>query len=55
VGFLKTIPGVVLDPMNLPSGCTFHPRCTIAEKRCKNEEPILEEKRKGHLVRCWNV
>lgn len=29
-GPLKTIPGMVPDPYNVPKGCAFHPRCGIA-------------------------
>jgi peptide/nickel transport system ATP-binding protein len=27
------------DPANIPIGCRFHPRCPIAEPRCKSESP----------------
>ena len=29
------------DPADLPSGCSFHPRCPIAEERCNTTEPSL--------------
>jgi len=29
------------DPANLPSGCSFHPRCPVAEERCGTTEPSL--------------
>jgi peptide/nickel transport system ATP-binding protein len=29
------------DPADLPSGCSFHPRCPIAEERCSSTEPSL--------------
>jgi peptide/nickel transport system ATP-binding protein len=32
---LRGIPGTVPDFLKLPSGCTFHPRCTISEDSCK--------------------
>ncbi len=35
-----------------PSGCRFHPRCPFAEQRCKEEEPVMIEKRPGHFVAC---
>ncbi len=31
----RGIPGNVPDLMQLPSGCTFHPRCGIADSTCK--------------------
>lgn len=29
------------NPINVPSGCRFHPRCPIAVDRCKVEDPVL--------------
>jgi peptide/nickel transport system ATP-binding protein len=31
------------DPAKLPSGCSFHPRCPIAEERCATTEPSLHQ------------
>ena len=38
---LKGIPGAVPDFLDLPSGCTFHPRCTIGDSSCTSEFPPL--------------
>jgi len=51
---LTTIEGVVPNPYHLPPGCKFNPRCNFATSRCKEEEPLLEEIRPNHFVRCWN-
>jgi oligopeptide transport system ATP-binding protein len=42
------------DPLMIhpPSGCRFHPRCPIAEARCKTEEPGMRELAPGHWVAC---
>jgi peptide/nickel transport system ATP-binding protein len=45
------IPGVPPNLSDLPSGCSFHPRCPLAQTICSNVEPPLEEKH-GHLVAC---
>ena len=45
------IPGAPPNLINLPSGCSFHPRCPLAQSICSNIEPPLEEKH-GHLVAC---
>jgi oligopeptide/dipeptide ABC transporter ATP-binding protein len=37
----KEITGEIPNPINPPSGCTFHPRCPFAEERCKIEKPKL--------------
>lgn len=46
------LQGDVPSPINPPSGCHFHPRCWIARSICKEQEPVFEEKRKGHWVAC---
>jgi peptide/nickel transport system ATP-binding protein len=35
------VAGEVPNPLNPPSGCTFHPRCPHANARCKAELPVL--------------
>lgn len=35
------VAGEVPNPLNPPSGCTFHPRCPLANDRCKQEKPEL--------------
>jgi peptide/nickel transport system ATP-binding protein len=35
------VAGEVPNPLNPPSGCTFHPRCPHANARCKAEVPVL--------------
>ncbi len=43
------------SPINIPSGCSFHPRCPLASEICKNVVPQMEEKAYGHTVACHNV
>lgn len=43
------------SPINVPSGCSFHPRCPIATEICKKEVPLFEEKAASHKVACHNV
>jgi peptide/nickel transport system ATP-binding protein len=44
--------GEIPNPINPPSGCRFHPRCPIAEKRCSEEEPELLQPGDEHIVAC---
>jgi oligopeptide/dipeptide ABC transporter ATP-binding protein len=46
------LPGNVPSPINPPSGCPFHPRCPVAEERCKTEVPEWREVKPGHWVAC---
>ena len=46
------LTGDVPSPINPPSGCPFHPRCPIAEARCKTEVPALREITPNHWAAC---
>ncbi len=35
------VGGEVPSPINPPSGCTFHPRCALANDRCRAEKPMV--------------
>ncbi len=35
------LTGDIPNPINRPSGCSFHPRCPIAKDKCRSEEPPL--------------
>jgi oligopeptide/dipeptide ABC transporter ATP-binding protein len=53
---LEAIPGNVPNPLALPEGCAFHPRCKYMKDACKEAIPPLEDTGEGHMVRCirWN-
>jgi oligopeptide/dipeptide ABC transporter ATP-binding protein len=46
------LEGDVPDPSNVPVGCRFHPRCPIAQDRCRSEVPPLVELQSGHWAAC---
>jgi oligopeptide/dipeptide ABC transporter ATP-binding protein len=46
------LPGDPPSPLAIPSGCRFHPRCPIAEARCRVEPPALRALAPGHRVAC---
>jgi peptide/nickel transport system ATP-binding protein len=49
---LNAIPGQVPNPMDLPVGCKFHPRCYLMIKECKKEDPPLLQVNGDHYTRC---
>jgi len=51
----RPVQGEVPSPINPPSGCVFHPRCSIAVEGCKQARPELRELRPGHFVACSQV
>ena len=44
---LQTIPGTMPDLVELPPGCSFHPRCPFAEEACTRKEPQLVDPETG--------
>ena len=44
--------GEVPSALNPPSGCVFHPRCPIAEDRCRSIVPEFREIKPGHWAAC---
>ncbi len=46
------LKGETPDPIDLPSGCRFHPRCPEAIPICSEQEPILEDLGKAHQAAC---
>ena len=50
---LDAIPGAVPNPLYLPKGCKFGPRCKYCTKKCQEAEPPLQEVAPNHLVRCF--
>ncbi|MBQ6221938.1 MAG: ABC transporter ATP-binding protein [Solobacterium sp.] len=52
---LTPIPGEPINPVHMPSGCPFHPRCSKAQKICKEEFPsetVIAEK---HFAYCHRL
>ena len=49
---LQPIQGLMPDPISLPEGCPFHPRCPYATELCAEAAPAAVEVDPGHLVRC---
>jgi oligopeptide transport system ATP-binding protein len=46
------LPGDAPSPIHPPPGCPFHPRCPLAEDRCRREVPAWREVAPGHWAAC---
>jgi oligopeptide/dipeptide ABC transporter ATP-binding protein len=49
------LQGETPNPIDLPSGCRFHPRCPVAFDRCSREDPQLFEIDRDHRAACFLV
>jgi peptide/nickel transport system ATP-binding protein len=49
----KSLPsGEIPSPVDPPSGCHFHPRCSYAQEECRKLIPEMRELEDGHSVAC---
>lgn len=46
------LEGEMPSPMNPPSGCRFHTRCSFKENICEREEPQMINMGNGHCIAC---
>ena len=44
--------GEIPSPVDPPEGCRFQNRCPYAEKKCREETPVLEKIGEGHFAAC---
>ncbi len=49
------VAGEVPNPLAPPSGCSFHPRCPLANARCRSEAPRLAATPAGTVAACHAV
>jgi oligopeptide/dipeptide ABC transporter ATP-binding protein len=49
---IEPLAGEVPDPAQPPSGCSFHPRCPLAEDVCRTVDPELAELLPAHQAAC---
>ena len=52
---LSEIKGMVPSLAQLPSGCTFAPRCGLASDQCRAAYPPLQQYRPAHWIACWHA
>ncbi|OCC03966.1 peptide ABC transporter ATP-binding protein [Labrys sp. WJW] len=46
------LTGDVPSPLKPPSGCRFHPRCPVAQDRCRTERPQMRDYGPGRKIAC---
>ncbi len=49
---LNVIPGLVANPSDLPTGCSFNPRCQHCTQQCKQAVPEMVQVDDDHFVAC---
>jgi oligopeptide/dipeptide ABC transporter ATP-binding protein len=55
VDYLYSIEGQPPALDNLPTGCTFAPRCPYVFERCHQEFPAAVPVAAGHIATCWKL
>jgi len=50
---LTPVPGDIPSPLERPSGCVFHTRCSLAEPRCSQSAPQMTTFSKNHTGACF--
>ena len=54
-GRLKAIDGQPPNPLKLPTGCAFHPRCAYAEAQCQKQQPNSQQLTPTHVYACFRL
>jgi oligopeptide/dipeptide ABC transporter ATP-binding protein len=49
---MQMIPGESPDPVDVPSGCSYHPRCPLSDRLCEESDPELQRVGDGHRAAC---
>ncbi len=52
---LAAIEGQVPNPLAVPRGCRFEPRCPFAVERCGRDDPVLSRIKSTHEAACWRA
>ncbi|MFC4987806.1 ABC transporter ATP-binding protein [Saliphagus infecundisoli] len=49
---MRPIEGESPDPVNIPKGCSYHPRCPLADEECQQIDPGPYDAGADHDVHC---
>ena len=50
---MQTVEGESPDPVDAPQGCSYHPRCPFATRKCETTDPPYHEVNADHDVACF--
>jgi peptide/nickel transport system ATP-binding protein len=51
---MRIVEGEAPDPVDVPKGCSYHPRCPIATEECFSEEPSYHQVKDDHMSACFH-
>lgn len=51
---MRPIAGASPDPVNVPSGCSYNPRCPLATEECRTQDPPFHEITETHHAACFH-
>lgn len=51
---MRPIEGSSPDPVNVPQGCSYHPRCPLASQKCISEHPTFQDVSDDHQAACFH-
>lgn len=51
---MRSIEGSSPDPVDTPSGCSYHPRCPLATEKCMQSDPEYRHVDTGHEAACFH-
>ena len=52
---MRPITGESPDPVNVPDGCSYHPRCPLADDQCRQEDPSMFDVNDEHESACFHI
>ncbi|RJT07170.1 ABC transporter ATP-binding protein [Halococcus sp. IIIV-5B] len=50
---MRPIDGSSPDPVNVPSGCSYSPRCPLSDRKCEENEPPYQVVSAEHETACY--
>ena len=51
---MRPVEGSSPDPVNVPEGCAYHPRCPLATGECRREDPERFDVGEDHEAACFH-